>query len=176
MLKPQTAENRSMSATSIPVTQSADRSDIAVVARAGALLAVVDGICAVAINSLVFHQATLGRTFQGVAASLLGKASLSMGASSVALGLAIHLTVAVAWVAVYVLASRKIPALRRASGSRASFATVGPLLGAFIWVVMNFVIVPMTRLHALPLASAPFEVFLLQHMLVVGPLIVATTP
>ena len=61
----------------------------------------------------------------------------------------------------------------RASG-RAGIARTGALLGAGIWRAMNFIALPMTRVHAAPVASLPFAISLVQHVVVVGPLMVAT--
>lgn len=75
---------------------------------------------------------------QSVASGALGNDSYRGGAGTAALGLLFHFLIALAIVAVYVLASRRSPAL-----ARRPFVW-GPVYGVAVWLVMNFVVLPLS--------------------------------
>jgi len=76
------------------------------------------------------------RVPQSIAAGLLGHAAYTGGLRTALIGLALHVLLALFWAAGFVLASRSMPFLtRRAIAS-------GLLYGAFIYVVMNFLVLP----------------------------------
>ncbi len=150
------------------------RSSLATIAIAGTLLGVVDGLCAIAISAMVFHHYSILRPFQSIASVLLGKSALSGGTSTALIGLAMHFSVAFAWVSVYLIAYRTTPVIRRLASGRFGVARAGALLGATIWFAMNFIVFRTLGVAHSPVTSIPFEVYLVQHILVVGPLIAAT--
>ena len=78
------------------------------------------------------------RIFQSVAAGLLGEASFHGGAATAALGLALHFFIACTIAVVYYLAARRWPVL-----TRRTFA-FGIAYGLVLYVVMNFVVVPLS--------------------------------
>lgn len=158
-----------------PPLANASRRHIRTVVIAGALLGVVDGICAVLINVLVFHQTSAARTFQGVAYALIGPPALGGGTSTAILGLFMHFAVAFTWVILYFLIYDHSTTLRRIVWGKAGFAKIGPVVGAVIWLAMNFIVFPMTRLPLPSVTSLAFQVYLIQHIIIVGPLIVAST-
>jgi uncharacterized membrane protein YagU involved in acid resistance len=75
-----------------------------------------------------------------IAGCLLGVSALHGGVAMVALGLAIHYTITLFWSALFLLAATRIGFLTR----RAILS--GLLYGALIYVLMNFVVLPLTRL------------------------------
>lgn len=149
------------------------RSNVATVVTAGSVLAVVDGFSAFAINALFFNQPSFMRTFQGVASALLGRQAFSLGVQGMLTGIAMHVAVAFAWTTLFFVVYRNWAALQRATSSKAGIALVGAALGATIWVSMCYIVFPLTQLHHIPIASRGFVINLIQHILVVGPLIVA---
>jgi hypothetical protein len=150
------------------------RDDVIAILRAGVLLAVVDGVCALAINGIFFNQHSFVITFQGIATALMGKPAFAGGSVTVLLGIVMHLAVALFWVTLYAVAYSSSAAIRHLASGWLGIAKAGAPLGAIIWLTMNFVVFPMTRLHANPVTSLPFEIFLVQHVIVVGPLVVAS--
>jgi uncharacterized membrane protein YagU involved in acid resistance len=79
------------------------------------------------------------RILQGVAAGLIGRdAARAGGWQTALLGLAVHFCIATAVVAVYFLASRKLSLLERAP------IVCGVAYGIGVWLVMNFLILPLT--------------------------------
>jgi len=90
-----------------------------------------------------FRHITPYQIFQYIASGLIDGRSFTMGGASVALGVAIHYTIAMTWTAVFYLLSRKLMILTRQA------AICGIVYGGVVYVIMNFVVLPMTRVpHA----------------------------
>jgi len=76
---------------------------------------------------------------QSIASGVLGRAAYSGGLRTALLGLALHLFIALVWATFFVLASRLLPFLRR-------YAVLSGLIyGAFIYVVMYSLVLPLTN-------------------------------
>jgi hypothetical protein len=167
------AENVATMSTTALELPSARRGDLATVARTGCVLAIVDGFSAYALGAIFFGHPPFARVFQGVAAALLGKEAYALGTEGMLIGLAIHTAVAFGWATLYYIVYRNWAALRRAARGGIGVATVGPAVGAIIWLSMCYIVFPLTRLHHVAIASPGFVVNFIHHMLVVGPLVVA---
>lgn len=148
----------------LPVRRS---TTAAMTLRAGLVVAFTDGLWAVTLWTVVLQKSTAGRVFQGIARALLGDDAFAGGAPTVALGVAMHLLVACAWAFAYALALRHSPAVRRAVSAMGPLMT-GAVIGAVVWTVMDLLVLPLTRAHATPPASAMFAVNLVGHMIFVG--------
>ena len=81
-----------------------------------------------------FRGASPVRILQSIASGVLGKASYQGGASSAALGGLLHCAIALVMAAVYVAASRVLPALNKRPW------LWGPLYGIGCYLVMNYVV------------------------------------
>ena len=75
-----------------------------------------------------------------IAGCLVGVSALHGGWAMAALGLAIHYTITLFWSALFLLAASRLPFLTRHA------IASGLLYGALIYVLMNFVVLPLTRL------------------------------
>ena len=78
------------------------------------------------------------RILQSVARGVLGKAAFEGGIRTALLGLALHYFIATVVVCIYFLASTKIAALRNCP------VLMGALYGLGVYLVMNFVVVPLS--------------------------------
>ena len=78
------------------------------------------------------------RIFQSVAAGLLGDASFEGGAATAALGLILHFFIACTMALTYYFAARRWPAFARRP------VPFGIAYGLLLYVVMNFVVVPLS--------------------------------
>ena len=122
-------------------------------ALAGATLAA--GLAGAVVEMLVVLpvQGALGaspaRVFQGIAAGAMGRAAFTGGAGAVVLGVFFHTLISVVAAGVYVLAADRWDALRRRPWLG------GLVLGTLCYVVMNFVVVPMSRIGPRPLPAPP---------------------
>jgi len=76
------------------ITLRRDTRDLASVAKAGAVVALLDGSYAIIVYVWILLLTTSARIFQGIASRLIGKGSFDGGAATVALGVLLHFTVA----------------------------------------------------------------------------------
>ena len=91
---------------------------------------------------------------QSVASGLIGKASFDGGLGTVFLGLGLHWLISFIWAAIFVVAARRfLPALLRKP------IPVGLLYGAFIYIFMNWVVLPLGAMHTKP-HFAPWDTWL----------------
>jgi hypothetical protein len=107
--------------------------------------------------------------WQSVASGLLGKASFDGGNATIALGLALHFFIAFVMALVYVKASHRIPALT------ARPILMGVLYGFVLYVVMNFVVIPLSAIGFHPPKLMGVLKSLPPHILFVGPAIAIVT-
>ena len=104
------------------------------------------------------------RPWQGVASSVLGPASFTLGYKSALLGVLLHFTVATCIVGVYVMAARLRPILRQ------NALLWGLAYGAAAFFVMNLVVIPLTRIGRQPLTWSAFNIGgVIVHVLLLGP-------
>ena len=82
------------------------------VALATAIVAVADMADAVIVWVVIFQQSTVQRIFQSVASGLLGPASFSGGWATAALGLALHVCVALGWTLLFLFLLERWSRLR----------------------------------------------------------------
>lgn len=103
------------------------------------------------------------RIFQSIASGLLGKAAFKGGAQTVALGLALHFAIMAVMVAVYVLASQRLRVLTRRP------VLMGLGYGAATYVVMNYVVLPLSQVGPRgPFVLPSFINGLAAHLFLVG--------
>ncbi|HZZ40376.1 MAG TPA: hypothetical protein VFE06_14670 [Acidobacteriaceae bacterium] len=90
-----------------------------------------------------FRHVTPEQIFQYIASGLTGPWAFRAGMVSVVLGVAIHYTIALAWTALYFIAAGRWRVLVRRP------VVCGLVYGALVYVAMNFVVLPLTRVpHA----------------------------
>jgi|SRR5579875_973182 len=93
-----------------------------------------------------FRHVTPKMVFQYIASGLIDGKSFTMGGASVALGVAIHYTIAMTWTVIFYLLSRKLIFLTRRA------AISGIVYGGIVYLIMNFAVLPLTRVPAAPKA------------------------
>jgi hypothetical protein len=96
-----------------------------------------------------WNLAGIERVFQTIAVGVLGKASLDGGMPAALLGALLHLGMATTFVLVYTLASRRAPSLLQHPLLR------GAAYGLLIYLVMNFVVMPLSRVGRSPSLAHP---------------------
>jgi hypothetical protein len=102
------------------------------------------------------------RILQSVASGLLGAAAFRGGLGTAALGLALHFFIATSAALVYYLGSRMVPPMARRP------FTFGPLYGIVVYVVMSFVVVPLSAVPKRPFSFALAGILVVVHMVCVG--------
>ena len=138
--------------------------DLASAALGGSVAGLLDAIYATVLWGVILGS-NPAAVWQSVASGLLGKAAFSGGASTATLGLALHFFIAFVMALVYVRAARRLPVLT------ARPLWMGFLYGFVLYVVMNFVVVPLSAIGF----KAPTLVGVMRalppHILLVGPVI-----
>lgn len=86
-----------------------------------------------------FRHITPTMVFQYIASGLTGPWAFHAGTASVALGVAIHYTIALVWTLVYWVLSRRVAVLIRRP------ILSGMLYGGAVYLVMNWLVLPLTR-------------------------------
>jgi uncharacterized membrane protein YagU involved in acid resistance len=89
-------------------------------------------------------RASPGRVLQTIASGILGEASYLGGWTSMALGLGLQIAMSFVIALIYNGASLHVPAIRR------GHLLFGALYGVVIFIVMNFMVVPLSRAHPKP--------------------------
>jgi hypothetical protein len=102
------------------------------------------------------------QALQFIASGALGQAAFDGGLSAAGLGAAIHFLIAFVVAAIYVAASRWIPLLRAES------VIFGLAFGAAVYLVMNFLVLPLSAVAPSPFSLAMFLNGVIGHALFVG--------
>lgn len=89
------------------------------------------------------------RVFQSIAVGVLGKSSYDGGVPTAILGAVLHLFMATVFVVIYTLVARRAPAILRKPW------VLGPAYGVVIYLVMNFIVMPLSRVAASPTFKHP---------------------
>lgn len=136
--------------------------------QAGALVALLDGTFAIALYAWVLRAATATQVLQSIAAALLGGAAYREGMASAALGLVMHVCIAFGWTLVYAILRTALPWLRDGTRSTVGALVAGAVFGCCVWLIMDLLLVPLTRARPTPPASPLFFVMLAWHAVGVG--------
>ena len=129
----------------------------------GGLIAGTIDISYACIFSYLRRGTSPVRVLQSVASGALGRSAFDGGARTAALGLVFHFLIATIASAVYYLASRPLRFL-------VNYAVIcGPLYGLCVYLVMNFVVLPLSAIGSRP-ALPPSVLIsgLLIHMFGIG--------
>jgi hypothetical protein len=130
--------------------------------RAWLLTALVDFLYA-STSSVFGYHGTFSRLWQGVASVLLGPSALQGGTRTVLIGLLMHLCVALAWSAVFLLLVLASPWLRRVVATPGGIVGVAAVYGPVIWIVMSLVVIR-TLTGRPPMITARWWVTLIAHI------------
>lgn len=86
---------------------------------------------------------------QVIASGLLGPLALHLGLFAALLGLVIHYTITAFWASLFLVMTRRFSGLLRHALS------AGAAYGALIYLVMNYLVLPLSRVIAHPVFSLP---------------------
>jgi uncharacterized membrane protein YagU involved in acid resistance len=103
------------------------------------------------------------RVFRGVASVLLGKSALDGGVATGLIGIAMHLSVALFWSGVFVIAFRNSSALRDLIRGWKGAIAVAAIYGMSIWLFMSLVFIP-AMVSRPPTIGAKWWVQLIGHI------------
>ena len=109
----------------------------------GLIAGILDGAAAV-INYLIRGGKTPVRIFNFIASGVFGPAAMTGGTPMAVAGVAFHLLIAIGWTLLFFLAARQFEVLRR------HFIGAAVVYGVFVWVMMNKVVLPLSRVQMGP--------------------------
>jgi hypothetical protein len=99
---------------------------------------------------------------QSISSGLLGPSAFQGGAATAALGLFFHFFFAFTWAAIFYLASRAFPVLTRRP------LVFGPLYGITVYVVMYWIVMPLSRVHRGQFSIVNTVIAIITHIICVG--------
>jgi hypothetical protein len=102
------------------------------------------------------------RVWQSVASGLLGPRAFERGAATAALGLALHFMISFIIATLYVLAALRLPFLLEHP------LLAGGLYGIAVFLVMNFIVLPLSRRPMRPFNLKFAATQLIIHIVIVG--------
>lgn len=125
----------------------------------GLLIAIADIVFATTFW-FSWNASGLMRVFQSIAVGVLGQASFRGGVATALLGAMLHLFMATSFVVAYTLVGSRWRALLMRP------FVYGPLYGVLMYVIMNFVVMPLSRVGRTPSLAHPDWIVLsvLAHM------------
>lgn len=128
--------------------------------------ALIVGVCDItyAITFSYFRSGTSPqRLLQGVASGAFGREAFNGGWGTAAAGLGFHFLIAFTITALFFFAAARLPALTDRP------LLTGPLYGIGVYIVMNWVVIPLSRIGPRPFpAMSVFVSGVLVHMFVIG--------
>lgn len=139
---------------------------------AAATVFVLDGLYVVAVFAWLMQAATAQRVFQGIARALIGSEAFEGGATTMAIGVAMHFGIALLWSAVWALLYARSARIRRYVARLGAALLLGIVYGIAVHLAMQLVVLPLTQAPVAPLLSRGGLLVLLAHVVVVGPPIV----
>lgn len=108
----------------------------------GGLVAGTLDIAAACISAWLQNGVSPPRVFRYIASGVLGPSALTAGAGTAALGLFLHYVIATGWTVLFYLVSRKLKVLVK------NAIPSGLLYGVVVYVLMNFIVVPLSLVPA----------------------------
>jgi hypothetical protein len=127
----------------------------------GLMVGLLDALAA-SIHAYLASGIMPYRVFQYVASGLIGKNAYQTLALPVSLGLLIHFTIAITATFIF------YQAYKRLGWSSTPKFLPGSIYGIGIWVVMNYIVVPLSLIGAFPKNPTPIIIGLLIHIFVIG--------
>ncbi|GAB2602637.1 hypothetical protein [Spirosoma areae] len=136
---------------------------LATIASAGFTAGLLDALGAILIYCVLAGTLSVQRLFQFIASGAVGPSAFGGNWPMAALGLFFHFLIALIFAAIYYVAATQIRFLR----TQPSIS--GLLFGAFIWLTMNFVVVPLSAIGGRPFALTTASVLnILWHLFFIG--------
>lgn len=135
---------------------------------AGGVVALFDITWAYVFFGLILKLVGVRSLFQSIAAGLLGRAAFQGGLPTALLGAALHLLIAYSWTLAFYLAVRNVGALHRAARTTGGRIALGLAYGVVVYLLMDLVVLKLSRAHSTPPGDWKFYVNLVQHMVMIG--------
>jgi hypothetical protein len=132
------------------------------------VVALLDITYAYIFFGLILKLVGVQSLFQSIAAGLLGRAAYQGGLPTALLGAGLHLLIAYSWTVAFYLAVRNLDALHRAARTTAGRIVLGLAYGVVVYLLMDLVVLKLSRANSTPPTNWRFYVNLVQHMVMIG--------
>ncbi len=136
-------------------------SHLKVLLESGLIIGFADGLAAIT-SAYLTRGATPDRVFQYVASGALGSDAFSGGLPVILLGIVFHFFIAFNFTAFFYFLANKHKWLLD------KIVLYGALYGIFIWLVMNFIVIPLSQIARGPFDPVQVWVGLMIHVFVIG--------
>lgn len=119
-------------------------SPIKIILLAGLVAGTLDLVGTLAVYSVLLHKASALFILQRIASAAFGPAALSGGWAMAGCGLLFHYLIAFCFITAYVLLYPYLPLLKK------NKHVSGLLYGLLVWLIMNRIVLPLTKIHLAP--------------------------
>jgi hypothetical protein len=136
------------------------------IAASTLVVALLQGLFAFVVY-VAIGTTTATALFQGIASALVGRVAFLGGARTLALGIALHVLVALAWSVIFLLALRGTKLVPRMLATRLGALKVAAWYGPLVYVVMSMAVIPLFT-HRVPPITINWLTMLLGHIPFVG--------
>lgn len=127
----------------------------------GLVIGIADGVAAVSTNFLMKHVSA-DRVFKFVASGVFGLKAFAGHHEMVVAGLIFHFFIALVFTAFFFIISNFYKSLLN------NVLLSGSGYGCGIWLVMNFIVIPLSNTPSLPFQADTVVVGILVHVFVIG--------
>jgi uncharacterized membrane protein YagU involved in acid resistance len=110
----------------------------------GFVAGALDILAAIIVYSVIMNKVTATQILQGIAAGVFGKDAYTGGTLMVFRGLLFHFIIAYCFAIGYFILFPYLPFFRKKK------ILSGLLYGIFVWLVMNFVVIPLSNAYHAP--------------------------
>jgi hypothetical protein len=119
-------------------------SPIKVILLAGLVAGTLDLAGTLAVYSVLLHKASAIFILQRIASAAIGPSALSGGWVMAGYGLLFHYIIAFSFIVAYVLVYPHLPLLQK------NKHVSGLFYGLLVWLIMNRIVLPLTKIHMAP--------------------------
>lgn len=129
--------------------------------KSGLIVGVLDGTAA-CVNAYLQRQVSPPAVFKYVASGAFGSDAFKGGWDIAAWGLFFHFFIAMAWTFLFYFLYTRIKLLQL------NKIYVGIIYGVFVWLGMNFIVLPLSKVPPLTYKLVPTVIMIGIHMFVIG--------
>jgi hypothetical protein len=129
--------------------------------KSGLIVGLLDGTAA-CVNAYLQRRVSPPAVFRYVASGAFGTDALKGGTDMVIWGLSFHFFIAISWTFLFYFLYTRIKLLQL------NKFYVGIIYGGFVWLGMNFVVLPLSNVPSLTYRLVPTVIMIGIHMFVIG--------
>ena len=134
---------------------------------AGALVGLADWVIGFALFVMVLGRRALG-VFQSAATGVLGPTAFRGGWPTAIVGIGLHFAISIGWAVLFAALYARVPIVRRWARHPAGLALLATAAGIIVWLVMNEVVMSLSRARPYPTGGGLWWALLALHIPFVG--------